>query len=646
MKDESLKKNVYLGQVISTNSLDIVYLPYSVGCLAAYAWQDKEVKSNYNAPNFLFKREKVDEVLEKLEEPAVLALSSSVWNFEYNKALAKAVKDRFPSCLIIFGGHHLPLGDSLLRTEDYIDVLSFGEGEEAFLNILKALVEESDFSSIKGLTYRGANGEYISTPESDLPDLTNYPSPYLNGMFEQIISDNPRAGFNAVLETNRGCPYDCSFCDWSKSKKIRLFSLERVAAELEWIAKKKIQFCYVNDSNFGVVKRDTEIVRLAVETMRRYGYPKFFSPTYAKSNFETAFEASRILFEAGMNRGVTIAYQTLSPVVLKNIGRENMTLEMFGDLKERFVKAGIPIYTELILGLPGESYESFLEGIEKLLEAGQHHSMPVYMCQIYPQAPMAQNDYLEKYKIKAIKAPMHEVHYKADFNGFQEYYDIVVETEAMPFKDWVQANLFSICVQAFHHLGILRCFALYLRKEQDLSYLYFYQSLLDFIFKKNDSVAGKVFGNIKERLENTDLADWTYKNSKFGENGWYFDEGAFLEIIDNFDLFWEEIFPFVNSFDISDEVLKDLLTYQRAVVRRPTLVVDIIKLNYDLKAYFDKIYLGEESQLEERSNIVNFNPKLVFKTFEEYAKYVAWYNKRKGASVITSDPNAVSVEYL
>lgn len=645
MIDKSFKKNVYLGQIISTNNLDIVYLPYSVGCLAAYAWQDELVKAHYKEPNFLFKREKIEEVLEKLEEPAVLALSSSVWNFEYNKALAKAVKERFPSCLVTFGGHHLPLGDSLLKTEDYIDVLAFGEGEEAFLNVLKALVVRSDFAHIKGIVYRGANGKLISTPEADLLDLTDYPSPYLNGMFDPLVDNNPQMGFCTVLETNRGCPYDCSFCDWCKSKQIRLFSMEKVAAELEWIAGKKIEFCYVTDANFGIVKRDTEVAKLAVKTKENFGYPKIFSPTYAKTNFDTVFEAAEILFKAGMNRGVTVAYQSLSSVVLKNIGRENMTLEVFSGLKERFVKAGIPIYTELILGLPGESYESFLEGIEELLEAGQHHSMPIYMCQVFPQAPMGKREYLDKHKIKTVVAPIHEMHYYADFSGVQEYYDLVLETDTMPFSEWVQANLFSTCLKSFHHFGLLRCFAIYLNKEKGLSYLNFYKELFEFVFKKA-SVVGKVLHGIKERLEDLEKSDWTYKNPKFGENGWYFDEGLFLEMIDKYDLFWEDILPFIKRFDIDEDIYDDLLAYQKAIIRRPGVSLVEIELSYDFKDFFDKVYLGQYTSLKKEKNIVKINPKPVYDSFVEYAKHIAWYGMHRGASVATSDPSAVSVEYL
>lgn len=645
MKNSNLKKNVYLGQVISTNNYEIVYLPYSVGCLAAYAWQDEEVKSNYNPPKFIFKRERIEKALESIVEPAVLALSCSVWNFEYNKALAKAVKELYPSCLLVFGGHNLPPGDDLLKTEDYIDILVFGEGEKAFLNILKALAAGGSFKNIKGLIYRDQASKIISTPPAEVLDLSDCPSPYLNGMFDPLIENNPHLGFNATLETNRGCPYDCSFCDWCKSKEIRLFPLERVTEELEWIAKNKIEFCFVADANFGIAKRDPEVAKLAVKTKEHFGYPKIFSPTYSKTNFDTVFKAAQILFKGGMNRGVTIAYQSLNPAVLKNIGRENMTLETFSDLKERFVKAGIPIYTELILGLPGETYESFLRGMEKLMEAGQHHCMPVYMCQVFPQAPMAQKEYLEKHKIKTVKAPLHEMHYYADFSGVQEYYDIVIETETMPFNDWVQTNLFSACLKAFHHFGLLRCFAIYLNKEKGLRYLDFYKNLYEFLYDETSLVGEIIFG-IKKQLEDCDQADWTYKNPEFGENGWYFDEGIFLELIKKYDLFWEEIIPFLKNFEIDEEIYGDLLAYQKVIIRRPSISLVEIELKYDLKNYFDMVYFGQDTILRRERNLIRINPEQTYNSLVEYAKHIAWYGMHRGASVATSDPKAVSVKYL
>ena len=100
------------------------------------------------------------------------------------------------------------------------------------------------------------------------------------------------------------------------------------------------------------------------------------------------FQICNTLNSVGMDRGATISYQTLSPAALKNIGRENLTLDHFSELLHKYNEAGVATYSELILGFPGETYESFCRGICTLLEQGQHSSLFVYLCELLPNAVM------------------------------------------------------------------------------------------------------------------------------------------------------------------------------------------------------------------------------------------------------------------
>ena len=87
-------------------------------------------------------------------------------------------------------------------------------------------------------------------------------------------------------------------------------------------------------------------------------------------------------------------------VTARNIGRKNLTMEHFASLMKKYNEAGIPTYSELILGLPAETKESFCKGICKLLENGQHNSVSVYHCEVLPNSELAQPEYIEKHKIE------------------------------------------------------------------------------------------------------------------------------------------------------------------------------------------------------------------------------------------------------
>ncbi|MBQ8016330.1 MAG: cobalamin-dependent protein, partial [Clostridia bacterium] len=117
------KNKVYFVQVNVTYSDCFSYLPYASGCIAAYAWQDKQVSENYELADIFCIRHKTEEILEKIDNPAVVGFSCYIWNMEYNLQLARMVKEKFPDCLIVFGGHNVPDDTSLLEKHPFIDVL-------------------------------------------------------------------------------------------------------------------------------------------------------------------------------------------------------------------------------------------------------------------------------------------------------------------------------------------------------------------------------------------------------------------------------------------------------------------------------------------------------------------------------------------
>ena len=157
-------KNVYMVQASQTYGGSIfksAYLPYAAGLLVAYAWTDEVVKKEYCFKRFIFTREDVETAASSLENPAVIGFSNYIWNTEYNKVLAKRVKELYPECVIIFGGHNVPPDTSFLEDYDYIDFLIHGEGEEAFLSLLVELTKaQPDFSSVPNLSFRNENGGY------------------------------------------------------------------------------------------------------------------------------------------------------------------------------------------------------------------------------------------------------------------------------------------------------------------------------------------------------------------------------------------------------------------------------------------------------------------------------------------------------
>ena len=131
-------KNIYFVQVdVSASSgTQNAYLPYTAGILAASAFTSETVKNNCEFKDFIFLREDVNDVVDRLDNPDFVGFSCYCWSTEYNKLLAKKIKEKYPDCLIVFGGHDIPDNFSMLEDFDYIDILCHGEGEDTVKHLL------------------------------------------------------------------------------------------------------------------------------------------------------------------------------------------------------------------------------------------------------------------------------------------------------------------------------------------------------------------------------------------------------------------------------------------------------------------------------------------------------------------------------
>ena len=140
------------------------HLPYTAGQISAYAFADEDIKANYSLERIFFLRESVDSLLQKIENPSVVAFSTYIWNANFNKEVARRIKEKYPDCTVIFGGHHVAPGGGMLEECPYIDYLLHGEGEVIFRSLLRALIGLGNASEIPGISMRTANG-IITNPE-------------------------------------------------------------------------------------------------------------------------------------------------------------------------------------------------------------------------------------------------------------------------------------------------------------------------------------------------------------------------------------------------------------------------------------------------------------------------------------------------
>jgi len=616
-----------------------VYLPYAIGLLAAYAWQHEDIKNNYNLGGLIFTRDDIDQTITTFEDPYLVAFSNYVWNFEYNKLFAERLKKRYPGCIIVFGGHNVPPDTSLLEEYSFIDVLVHGEGEEAFLNLLLAFDKKSSLFDIPNISYRDEYGVPVSSERVHVScPLENYPSPYLSGLFDKLIEQNSNYTFCAILETSRDCPYLCAFCDWGQLKsKTRRFSKEQVLHEIDWFSRNKVVYIWGADPNFGMFDDDIEIAQKLIDAKNLSGYPQIFNINYSKSKTDNVFTINKLLNESKMSRGVPLSFQSFSPEVLKNICRENMNLKNFSDLITRYNEAGVTTYSELIVGLPGETYESFCRGIGILFEAGQHKTVNIYSFELLCNSSLGTPENIKKYEFETVRIPLIRLHCAPDNEDVTEYSNIVVSNNSMNREMWKRSSLFYNSIQCFHNFGLLRCFAIYLYYEKGVKYEAFYKQLQLWMELNSHTVCGQIYNKL-DNCYNEVLAGkggLFYSNPIFGHIVWSYSEAMYLDVVFGFEDFFREIESFLKSFQLNTQIYQDLLAYQKSIVKRPSVTEQKISLSYDFNNYFKHIYLNEKIDLIPRNNeTITRDPKS-WDTWIDYARENVWWGRNENRNIIT-----------
>ena len=633
-----MKKRVYLAQ--PTNMLaNSIYLPYTVGTIAAYAWQFEEIQAEYELMDFLFFKTNIGEVVSGMEMPYLVAFSNYMWNVQYNLRLAEAIKQKWPGVLIVFGGTQIPEDSSYLAAYDFIDYLLFGEGEIPFTDLLRCLSRRSEPKSVRNLAFRDGTS-FVLTERGFPGNLEGFPSPYTGGFFDGILHDDRYKDiqFDAVLETNRGCPYKCLYCAWGDSKApLRQFSMEKVKAELCWFAQNEISYVVCADGNFGIFPRDEEIADEIVRLKKQFGFPKKFSTTAAKNKDDLTFRINKKLNDMDMNKGVSVSVQSLTPEVLKIIGRTNMTPECFSEQLKRYREAGIVTYTDLILGLPGESFDSFCSSLFSVIEAGQHYSVNISRCELLPNSPMYTSDVIKKYGIKTIRSFLFQNHSMiASDHTLGSRSEIVVETNAMKKSDWKRMFRLATVVQGMHYFGLLRYAAICARQALGVSYQDFYMSVYR-CFEDGNAYLRAMLDHVTGCADAflAGKGDLKFSDERFGDIYYPFEEGLFLCAAAESERFFKEIKPYLSVLFRDQALFEDLFQYQICVLNLPGVGIHEHRFRYDWQAYFGNIYGALPRYPEKKEILLQFVPE-TYLELPDYAKEIVWFGKRNEKMIIST----------
>lgn len=543
------------------------YLPYSAGVIWTYAKADPWINEHFECTDMIWRRDAVEPVAQRLAANDVVAFSTYVWNHQYNYTLARRVRELNPNCLIIFGGPEPAITDpDLFRKEPYMDLIVCFEGEITFRRVLRAF-EDRNWEDIPGLLIND-NGTPINTGDAKrIETLEEVPSPYLSGVFDKIVADNPDVEWNGTLETNRGCPFACTFCDWGSLtyNKVKHFEVQRVFDELEWMAKNKCGFISITDANFGMFPdRDNLIADKIIEVQSTYGYPKTFSVAWAKNQKKEVVDIVKKLLDApGFNQGLTLSVQSLDVDVLENIRRKNMEMNKLEEVFELCEQRNIPTYTELILGLPGETLQSWKDNFWKLFRMGNHTGLTVFQAQMLENAEM---NLLQK-KLFKIKSARVTDYFSGSYSNEHviEGIDIITATKDLPDEVMLDAEVFSWYINTFHINGVSTLLSRLVYKYQGVDYSDFYEDLFKYL--QHDEWFAKEQQEIRQYYANW-MRDGEIRHPNVGGieiHGWNLIHRSILNmhVEQQYDNIFAKLEAFMSRYNLPADLLASTMQFQR-----------------------------------------------------------------------------------
>ncbi len=621
------------------------YFPYSIGLLQAYAQKYLPEPDSFVFKLPIYKRITIKSAVNYLKNTDIIFFSSYLWNHEINLKIAEGVKKN-NSITIVFGGPNIPespdMGKKFMNKYEFIDIICCGEGEIPFLKILENYQEKS-WEKVPSIGYMNENKQYVHNPQTErITDIDKIPSPYLEGIFNRLIKAYPEERWAGLLETNRGCPFSCSYCYWGKQtrSKVYKFQKERIFKEIDWFSEHKIEFVFCCDANFGIFERDQEIAEKVAKNKKRFGYPKAFSVQNTKNSTEKIFTMQKILTDSGLQKGVNLALQSLNEKTLKSINRSNISSESYKELQQMFTGNKIPTFSDMIIALPDETYDSFTAGVSDLINAGQHNRIQFINLSILENTEMAEPEYLEKFGLVVTESKL--ISHHTSLNGEDKNTEIqrlVVGTNAMPREEWVKTRVFCWMTSLLYFNKLLQIPFLILNTLHSVSF----KELIELFISKHEECRrlSEIVSFLTRKAIDIQEGGYEHVASEKWLNIWWpVDEYIFIELCaeNRLTQFYKESEYLLSDFlqekgmKMPARLLKETISINKDLIKLPFVDKDLkVTLNHNILEVYNKKLTGLDVPLKQyiTSYIIDRTTNK-WPNLKDWLRKVVWYGTKKG----------------
>jgi radical SAM superfamily enzyme YgiQ (UPF0313 family) len=274
--------------------------------------------------------------------PKIVCLGIYIWNAQESQAVIKIIKKVYPDIYIIIGGPEVSYQP--LRVDfSKADYIIQGEGEIALYNLCQSLLK-GDKPALRML-------------EAKITDLAQIELPY------KYYTDEDIKNRLIYVEASRGCVFNCEFCLSSIDKQVRYFNLDKVLAEIDKLWLRGCRSFKFVDRTFNL---DIDITNKILDFFLVKQFPYFVHFEVIPEHFPESFK-QRIKQFPDKSLQLEIGIQTLNPQVAMNIKR-NLDMEKIkANLRFLENETKAHLHVDLIIGLPGQTIESFAADLNSLL---------------------------------------------------------------------------------------------------------------------------------------------------------------------------------------------------------------------------------------------------------------------------------------
>jgi hypothetical protein len=448
----------------------------------------------------------VNDVINEISDADLVMFSSYIWNYNICDNIAAAI----PNKVKLLGGPHIGTFDEELYKKrvglyDFI-CKPTKPGESFILSFLDQYLND------KKLSPENILWEMRSLSQKDSYNFGNLDYSIYEDHFDLLLKMSLYADQNKLekymsFESTRGCPYQCTFCEWGGGigTKVNKKSIDIIERDFKAISKAGYENVYLNDANFGMLfDRDMNMYELALQhnlhlrdisTVKSKDLSRRKKIIDACDSLLTKYNETIQSFK-DIPMIPTVSIQSASDNAMKIAKRIDLSLCDKIELSEYiFQKKRMERDIELILGMPGSTLEDFYAEYDLIWNFRPNESLKVFAnsswspqrhdYMLLPDSELSNPSYIEKHDIQKVKVYVKEFDETGEKNKDNLYVNSIHSKELTYF--YTMSSCSSYTNDEYIEMWIMnKCGVVLLRK-----YYSKYESIFrpsDFIKKSKDAV--------------------------------------------------------------------------------------------------------------------------------------------------------------